>query len=447
MESNKSLIKTVPFSEVNLWDVKRFNYIFNQTFDNAVLLRDILTPFKQKVSKEEMIENNWQIIAKINFSGELFLREKEQINTYKGTLNKVPDNSIIYSKINVRHGCLYYHEKGKTPFGVSTEYPTFVFDNKKVNGYYLKRVLRGEEFKKLLNTKTSGISKARVKVDEFLDIRIPLPPIDEQNRIIENYNKKVLFAKEQKQKAKRIEREIEDYIFSELGIERNIGEGIKKGIQAVSFSTINKWSIDDIFKKNTIKSTLYDLVSIESVCSIITDGTHQTPKYFDEGVIFLSARNVTEEVIDWKKIKYVSQEAHEGYTKTVKPSINDILLAKNGTTGVAAIIEEDKEFSIYVSLALLRPIPEKILPNFLLRVINSDVARIQFFSRLIGIGVPNLHLGEIREVQIPLPPLPKQKEIASKIELLKQKRANLKIKSKQNLINALKEFEEEIFMK
>lgn len=447
MESNKTLIKTVPFSEVNLWDVKRFNYIFNQTFDNAVLLRDILTPFKQKVSKEEMIENNWQIIAKINFSGELFLREKEQIKTYKGTLNKVPDNSIIYSKINVRHGCLYYHEKGKTPFGVSTEYPTFVFDSKKVNGYYLKRVLRGEEFKKLLNTKTSGISKARVKVDEFLDIRIPLPPIDEQNRIIENYNKKVLFAKEQKQKAKRIEREIEDYIFSELGIERNIGEGIKKGIQAVSFSTINKWSIDDIFKKNTIKSTLYDLVSIESVCSIITDGTHQTPKYFDEGVIFLSARNVTEEVIDWKKIKYVSQEAHEGYTKTVKPSINDILLAKNGTTGVAAIIEEDKEFSIYVSLALLRPIPEKILPNFLLRVINSDVARIQFFSRLIGIGVPNLHLGEIREVQIPLPPLPKQKEIASKIELLKQKRATLKIESKQNLINALKEFEEEIFMK
>lgn len=447
MESNKTLIKTVPFSEVNLWDVKRFNYIFNQTFDNAVLLRDILTPFKQKVSKEEMIENDWQIIAKINFSGELFLREKEQINTYKGTLNKVPDNSIIYSKINVRHGCLYYHEKGKTPFGVSTEYPTFVFDNKKVNGYYLKRVLRGEEFKKLLNTKTSGISKARVKVDEFLDIRIPLPPIDEQNRIIENYNKKVLFAKEQKQKAKRIEHEIEDYIFSELGIERNISEGIKKGIQAVSFSTINKWSIDDIFKKNTIKSTLYDLVSIESICSIITDGTHQTPKYFDEGVIFLSARNVTEEVIDWKKIKYVSQEAHEGYTKTVKPSINDILLAKNGTTGVAAIIKEDKEFSIYVSLALLRPIPEKILPNFLLRVINSDVARIQFFSRLIGIGVPNLHLGEIREVQIPLPPLPKQKEIASKIELLKQKRANLKIESKQNLINALKEFEEEIFMK
>ena len=47
-----------------------------------------------------MIKNKWQIIKKINFGGELFLREVEEIGTYKGKLNLVPENSIIYSNVN-----------------------------------------------------------------------------------------------------------------------------------------------------------------------------------------------------------------------------------------------------------------------------------------------------------------------------------------------------------
>ena len=166
MEQASTYLKTVPFTDFLLWDVKRYNYVFNSNFDNAVFLKDILKPYKERLSKEELIENNGRIIKKINFQGELFLRDKEDVESYKGSLNKVPDNSIIYSKINVRHGCIYYHKTGEEPFGVSSEYPTFIFNEDKVDGKYLMLVLRSNEFKRLLNTKASGISKARVKVDE-----------------------------------------------------------------------------------------------------------------------------------------------------------------------------------------------------------------------------------------------------------------------------------------
>ena len=141
---------------------------------------------------------------------------------------------------------------------------------------------------------------------------------------------------------------------------------------------------------------------LKEVCEKITDGTHQTPTYFQEGTVFLSSRNVTSGKIDWKKIKYIDEAQHLQMHKRVAPRLGDILLAKNGTTGVAAIVDKAVVFDIYVSLALLRARAE-ILPELLWYFVNSPVAKEQFNKRLKGSGVPNLHLEEIREVEISFP--------------------------------------------
>ncbi len=58
---------------------------------------------------------------------------------------------------------------------------------------------------------------------------------------------------------------------------------------------------------------------LKEVCEKITDGTHQTPKYFDEGVVFLSSRNVTSGKIDWEKIKHIDTKQHLEMHKRVAP--------------------------------------------------------------------------------------------------------------------------------
>jgi type I restriction enzyme S subunit len=88
--------------------------------------------------------------------------------------------------------------------------------------------------------------------------------------------------------------------------------------------------------------------------------------------------------------------------RRVAPKIGDILLAKNGTTGVAAMVDKDAVFDIYVSLALIRSLGA-IRPKLLLHFINSPAAKKQFNKRLKGTGVPNLHLEEIREVEVNFP--------------------------------------------
>ena len=145
-----------------------------------------------------------------------------------------------------------------------------------------------------------------------------------------------------------------------------------------------------------------EFIKLEELCYIITDGTHQTPTYSNEGYIFLSSKNVTSGKIDWNNVKYISEELHNQLSKRLKPQRNDILLAKNGTTGVAALVDRDEVFDIYVSLALLRP-KEIIHPQYLLHIVNSPMTKRQFNKSLKGIGVPNLHLKEIRNIEIPVP--------------------------------------------
>ena len=154
---------------------------------------------------------------------------------------------------------------------------------------------------------------------------------------------------------------------------------------------------------------------LQTICYPITDGTHKTPTYSDSGYIFLSAKNITTGKINWNDIMYISKSLHDELYSRVSPKMNDILLAKNGTTGVAAIVDRECEFDIYVTLALLRVVNNNISSQYLLKIIASDTIQDYFKSSLKGIGVPNLHLEHIRTTLIPIPPINEQNKIAERI--------------------------------
>ena len=164
----------------------------------------------------------------------------------------------------------------------------------------------------------------------------------------------------------------------------------------------------------------FEILTIEALCSLIKDGTHQTPTYTEDtinGFKFLSSKDVMTEKIDWSDIKYIPSDLHERLYAVVKPIRNDILMSKNGVNyGVAAVNDTDEVFDIYVSLALLRPKTDIINPVYFRCAINNPDTKRQFDGSIKGIGVPNLHLGEIKKTQILVPPMDKQIEYVSFVE-------------------------------
>ena len=179
----------------------------------------------------------------------------------------------------------------------------------------------------------------------------------------------------------------------------------------------------------------FDIVTIEDVCSLIKDGTHQTPQYTEdkkEGYKFLSSKDVMSQKVDWTNIKYIPAELHEKLYATIKPQRNDILMSKNGVNyGIAAVNDTDEVFDIYVSLALLRP--KKIIdPVFLKCVINNPETKWQFDSSIKGIGVPNLHLGEIKKTRMFLPPIELQNQFSDFVKQVDKSKVNYYYKNRKD---------------
>ena len=163
-----------------------------------------------------------------------------------------------------------------------------------------------------------------------------------------------------------------------------------------------------------LNNTQYEVKTLEEICDIIKDGTHYTPTYTDEdsGVRFLSSKDVVTRYIDWTDNKFIPLELHKELHARIAPQKGDILLAKNGTTGICAIVDRDEVFDIYVSLALLRFKPGHDI-TYMWAAINMPETKKQFDERLKGIGVPNLHIGEIKQTRIIVPPLSLQEQFAA----------------------------------
>jgi type I restriction enzyme M protein len=157
----------------------------------------------------------------------------------------------------------------------------------------------------------------------------------------------------------------------------------------------------------------WPVFELSEVSTKITDGAHFTPTYIEAGVPFLRVTDITESNTSKK---FIPQNEHNELIKRCRPEKGDVLYSKNGTIGIAKLIDWDWEFSIFVSLALIKPKHDLLDPHYLECFLNSDTAYAQATARSKSGTVTNLHLVDIKTIKIPLPPLATQQVIVAEIE-------------------------------
>ncbi|MFI8466610.1 restriction endonuclease subunit S [Stutzerimonas stutzeri] len=154
---------------------------------------------------------------------------------------------------------------------------------------------------------------------------------------------------------------------------------------------------------------------LKNVTRQIIDGAHFTPTYVDEGVPFIRVTDIQTQDLDLDSIKRIPKGEHCELIKRCNPEKGDVLLSKNGTIGITKIIDWDFEFSIFVSLCLLKP-AQNITSKYLLNVLSGNYAVEQFKDSGQKTSVTNLHLERIREIFIVLPSKAEQLSISTFIE-------------------------------
>ena len=293
-----------------------------------------------------------------------FVSEDHFNEMKKGLLQ---DNDVLMVKDGATTGKIGFYKKAYEKAAIN-EHVYILRAKNSIKPIYLYYLLKTPVFQEKLKRYIKGIIGG--VSSEIKEIKIPLPPLDVQERIVE---------------------EIENY--------QNIIDGANKVVESYkpSFKVDLNWEIKEL----------------DEVCTKITDGTHVTPKYTDSGVPFLRVTDITNSN-DSKK--YISKEEHQELVKRCKPERNDILYSKNGTIGIAKIIDWDWEFSIFVSLALLKPDRTLLDSKYLEIFLKSPDAYRQATAHSKSGTVTNLHLVEIKQIKIPLPPIEIQRQIVTRIE-------------------------------
>ena len=243
------------------------------------------------------------------------------------------------------------------------------------------------------SSNTTNISNLRVT--ELEEMPIPLPSLPEQRRIAA-----MLEEADRLRRARRYALELSDTVLPAAFLE--------------------------MFGDPSSSSFKFPKRALVELCTQITDGTHITPTYLSEGVPFLSVKNVNTASgeLDFADVRFISNEAHAILCKACRPERGDILYTKVGATfGIPKLVDVDHKFSIFVSLALLKPDSSTIDPLYLARVLGLDYVLSQARRLVSGIAVPDLHLREIRTFMIPVPPLPLQQRFADLVRGHEQLRA------------------------
>lgn len=292
-------------------------------------------------------------------------------------------NNVLYSKLRpylnkvVIPDCPGYATSEMLPLKPNKNY---------ITREYLTYFLRSPKFVAYINEKTSGAKMPRANSSDLKSVEIECPTLENQRHITSEFDRIISIVRLRQQQLQKLD-ELVKARFIEL------------------FGTIH----DNRFG--------FGVVTLQDVSAPIKDGTHQTPTYttdVENGYKFLSSKDVTTGKVDWSHLKYIPEELHRELYARISPRRGDILLAKNGTTGIAAIVDRDEVFDIYVSLALIRP--HGVDPTYLWAAINAAETKQQFDASLKGIGVPNLHLGEIKKARIILPPMELQEQFAAFVE-------------------------------
>ncbi|MBD2599293.1 restriction endonuclease subunit S [Microcystis viridis] len=279
----------------------------------------------------------------------------------------------------------------------------------KIDPLYLLYCFEGDRVKGQISQLQTGTALKQLPVGNLKRIKIPLPPLEEQRRIAAILDKAD-------------------------GVRRKRKEAIRLTEELLKSTFL------EMFGDPVTNPKGWEIKKLEEVTTKITDGVHSRPNYTEQGVPFISVKDITTGELKFDDCKFISEEDHKKYKKRCNPDLGDILYTKVGATyGRPALVNVKSEFSLYVSVCLIKPQRDLIFPEFLKEALATPALKRQADRSIKGIGVPDLHLNMIKDFIVPVPPIYKQKEfleIASKIQSSKESLTSCSQES-ENLFNSL----------
>lgn len=279
------------------------------------------------------------------------------------------------------------------------------------------------------NDKMFGTAIPYIRLGNLNEFEIPVPPLSEQQRIVEQIES--LFAKldEAKEKA------------------QEVIDGIETNIEAVLYNAFSG-KLTQYWRKENSVDYNWENSTLSKIVSGLKYGSSEKSDYNNNGTPVLRIPNIGEGVIDFSDLKYMQGELGNSYHEVFE---NDILIIRsNGSrdlVGKCAIVPALERRYAYASFLIRIKASDKVLPKYLVRYINSSMARGQLFAKAkSSSGIHNINSKELGSIRIDVPTIEEQTEILKIIEPLIKKELDVKDIT-SNMIENIAELKKSILAK
>ena len=272
---------------------------------------------------------------------------------------------------------------------------------------FLDYLVRSDECVRYFKTHSAGIMDSRLRLypESFGRLFTAIPPACEQTQI----------ARFLDYETARIDALIDE--------QQRLIKLLKEKRQTVISNAVTKGLDPTVPMKDSGVEWLGEVpahwssIQIGRVCRKVSDGPHFSPNYVDDGVMFLSARNIAVDGWHLDDAKFVSEEDYLEFCRRIVPEKGDVLYTKGGTTGIARVVDLDERFQVWVHVAVLKLDREQVDPHYMAFSLNSTGCYEQ--SQLHTRGATNQDLGLTRMIKIwfALPPREEQIRICEFLSL------------------------------
>jgi restriction endonuclease S subunit len=315
--------------------------------------------------------------------------------------------------------------------------------SEKVNAKYVLWFLISKFGKIQFENIISGHIQNKITTDDVKNIKIPLPPRQIQDKIAGIMDEAYKKQREMLDESKKILDSIESYLLKKLDIKIPSYKEEKKFI--IRFDNLKGNRYDPFYYQQkylesikAIKRGKYQLVKLEKITKYCIKGIEVGSKmYCSDGIPFLRVENIEENRINLEvHPKCIAEKEFENL-KEYQPQLGEILFTKDGTIGRA--VKCINNMKTIISSGILRiAVKENVNTDYIVLILNSSIIKLEAERNAIGAVIKHLSIDEIKNLQIPLPPLSVQNQIANEINSRQEEAEKLRLEA-ERIIKETKE--------
>ena len=356
----------------------------------------------------------------------------------------VKKGQFLLSKIDARNGAFGVVPEEADGAIITGNFWAFDVDYNLLNPQYLVLVTQTKQFVGFAEKCSNGTTNRHyLQEDAFLQQSIPLPSLEEQERILADYNSSICKAEDKEKTIEENKYKIDKFILETLGVKTVSHEEEKKNTSLLSFvklSSIERWDCYNerkLFIYGTEATPMFKLITEKPMY-----GAPYSSKPFDNSVRYIRITDINEDgTLNEDKV------SADMYNNTYLLKENDFLIARSGNTvGKTYLYKKSDGPAIFAGYLIKFVIDEeKIDPKYLLLYTKSSIYKDWIKNNMRISAQPNINSQQYLQSPIIVPSKKVQREIVNKVQTL----ANVNIRGKNEACElrrkALENFEQTIF--